>query len=102
MKVAHISQYREFSSERFVSKLIHDSENSRVVLFCLDAGQEVPAHSSTSEVIFLVVGGKGTIQVGDAEVMVEAGNIVTCPPQALHGIKAGEKIEVLAVIAPRP
>ena len=100
--VISLSQFREFDLKRLVSILLHDSENCRVVLFCLEAGQELAPHESSSEVILYVVGGKGLISVGDDEVEVEPEIIVVCPPMQPHGIKAGERTTVLAVITPRP
>ncbi len=85
-----------------VAKLLHDSERCRVVLFCLEPGQEVSPHQSTSEVIFYGVEGKGTILVGTDEVEVASGTIVVCPPLLPHGIKAGSRTTVLAIITPRP
>ena len=101
-KTIQLSQFQEFDSKRVVSKLLHDSENCRVVLFCLEAGQEAAPHQSSSEVIFYVVGGKGRISVGDDEVDVASEIIVVCPPMLPHGIKAEERTTVLAVITPRP
>ena len=95
-------QVQEFNSERVVSKLLHDSERCRVVLFCLEPGQEVSPHQSSSEVVFYGVEGKGTVLVGTDEVGMASGTIVACPPTLPHGIKAENRTTVLAVITPRP
>ena len=97
-----ISEFQEFDSKKYVSKLLHDSEKSRVVLFCLDKGQELSPHESASEVIFYGVEGKATILVGAERVLLGPKSIVVCPPLAPHGISASERVTVLAVITPRP
>ena len=97
-----LSQFQEFDPTRPMSKLLHDSEKSRVVLFCLEPGQEITPHTSTSEVVFYGVDGKGTILLGEGEVELEPRAIVICPPVLPHGIRAGERMIVLAVITPRP
>ncbi len=102
VKAIHLSQFQEFSSERFVSKLLHDSENSRVALFCLEPNQVLSTHTTPSEVVFLVTDGTGTIIVGEEEIEVSAGMLVVCPPQIAHGLKAASRFVVLAVITPRP
>lgn len=102
MKTARLRTEAEFSAQKFVLKLLHDSPRARVVLFCLNPGQEIPPHTSSSEVIFYTVSGKGTIQVSQDREDVEAGYLVVCPPRRLHGIKAAERMQVLAIIAPRP
>ncbi len=97
-----LSQFQEFDPVRPVSKLLHDSEKSRVVLFCLEPGQEIASHTSTSEVVFYGVDGGGTILLGESEVELEPRAIVVCPPVVPHGIKTGERMVVLAIITPRP
>jgi quercetin dioxygenase-like cupin family protein len=101
-KAIQLSQFQEFDSRRVVSKLLYDSDKCRVVLFCLEPDQEVPPHESSSEVIFYGVEGKGSVLVGADRVGVAPGTIVVCPPMLPHGIKATERVTVLAVIAPRP
>ncbi len=101
-KTIQVFQSQEFDAERVVSKLLHDSERCRVVLFCLEPGQEVSPHQSSSEVVFYGVEGKGTVSVGADEAVIAPGIIVVCPPMLPHGIKAGSRTTVLAVITPRP
>ncbi|MDP2953461.1 MAG: cupin domain-containing protein [Chloroflexota bacterium] len=97
-----ISQFREFDSKRLVSKLLHDSEKCRVVLFCLEAGQEVLPHETTSEVVFYGVEGKSSILIGRERVELGPEAVAVCPPHQPHGIKATQKSTVLAIITPRP
>ena len=97
-----LSRFQEFDPKRYVSKLLHDSEKSRVVLFCLEKGQELSPHESASEVIFYGVEGKATILVGAERVVLGPKSIVVCPPMVPHGISASERVTVLAVLTPRP
>lgn len=101
-KAIQLSQFQEFDSKRVVSKLLYDSERCRVVLFCLEPGQEVSPHKSSSEVLFYGVTGKGTVLVGADEVGLEPLAFVACPPMLPHGLKAEEKTVVLAILTPRP
>ena len=101
-KAIRLSQFQQFDSKRAVSKLIHDSEKCRVVLFCLETGQEVTPHTSSSEVLFYGVEGQGTISIGAEEVILGEGSLVACPPMMPHGIKVEERSIVLAIITPRP
>ena len=92
----------EFDPGRRVVKLLHDSPKLRVVLFCLLDGQEVPPHTAPSEVVFYVFQGRGEITVGGERQAVGAGDILTCPPEAPHGLRGEDNFVVLAVIAPPP
>ncbi len=102
VKVIRLSQSQQFDPTRVVSKLLHDSERCRVALFCLETGQEVTPHTSSSEVLFYGVEGQGTISIGAEEVVLEEKSLVACPPMVPHGIKAEERAVILAIITPRP
>jgi len=101
-KAIQLAQFQEFDTKRVVSKLLHDSAKCRVVLFCLEPGQEVAPHQSSSEVIFYGVAGQSRVLVGTEEIGLATENIVVCPPQLPHGIKAETRATVLAIITPRP
>ncbi|MBI2958616.1 MAG: cupin domain-containing protein [Chloroflexi bacterium] len=98
-----IPRAEKFDPVRHVSQLLHDSEKSRVVLFCFEPGQALSPHESTSEVVFYAVEGKPTVQIGEQRVSLEAKSLVVCPSLVPHGVEAGgERAVVLAVITPRP
>lgn len=101
-RAIQLARFQEFDAQRVVSKLLHDSERCRVVLFCLEPGQEVPPHQSTSEVIFYGVAGRGKVLVDAEEIAMESGTVVVCPPRLPHGLKAETRTTILAVITPRP
>lgn len=101
-EVIELKKYIEFNKERFVSKLVHDSAKARVALFSLEKGQELAPHTSSSEVLFHVLEGEGKVIIGSEEISVKAGQMVFCPSEAPHGLKAEGRFVVLAVIAPRP
>lgn len=102
MPLVKLDEIKEFRKGRYLSKLLHDSQSARVALFCLEPGQEVSPHTSSSEVIFQVVEGKGKVVIGAEEPEVEPGIVAICPPGLPHGLKAETRFVVVAVIAPRP
>lgn len=102
METANLKELEEYSREHPVTKLLYDSEAVRVVLFCLDAGQEIPLHVSTSEVLMHVIKGRGSLIAGEEEVKAGPGTLVVCAREEPHGMKAEDKMVVLAAIAPRP
>lgn len=101
-EIIELKNYIEFKKDRFVSKLVHDSAKARVALFSLEKGQELLPHTSSSEVLFQVLEGQGKVVIGTEEISVKSGQMVFCPSEAPHGLKADERFVVLAVIAPRP
>ena len=77
-------------------------DHTRVTKITLRPGDEVPAHDVPVEVFFYVIGGKGTIIIGDEEGVVEAQDLVLCPKNTKMALKAnfGEPFVVLNVKTP--
>lgn len=97
-----LRKHIKFDRRRHLSELVHDSPNSRVVLFSFEPGQGLEAHTSTSEVIFMGMEGSATVLLGDEETPIAEKEIVVCPPNVPHGLRAAERAAVLAIITPRP
>jgi len=97
-----LRKHMKFDRRRHLSELVHDSPNSRVVLFSFEPGQGLDPHESTSEVIFIGMEGKADVLVGDKETTIAEKEIVVCPPNISHGLRAAERAAVLAIITPRP
>jgi quercetin dioxygenase-like cupin family protein len=95
------------NAERPASAILHDSPDARLIVFRIDAAQEVPMHSSTSTVILLVLRGSGIIS-GPVDGVIQdrkvtTGNVVSYQPGESHGMRAvGATFVVLATIAPSP
>ena len=92
----------EFAPDHPGKKLLYNSDNMRVVRFCLKAGQEIEPHTVVPEVLMLALQGKGVFTVGEKKFDVSAGSVVICRSNEAHGIKAKEDLVVMAVIAPSP
>jgi len=103
MHTIDLSAKQRFDPQRYVTQLLHDHADARVVLFTLEPGQVVTAHTSPSTVILSVIQGHGTFSGANGEVTLGPGSLVIYAPDEPHGITAGsERLAFLAVIAPRP
>ena len=88
---------------RPATALMHDVPDARVVVFRIEAGQEVAPHTSTSTVLLAIIEGSGTVSGAAGESTVRAGDLVTYEVGELHGMKAGsERLVLVAIITPRP
>lgn len=88
---------------RPATALLHDVPDARVVVFRIEAGQEVAPHTSTSTVLLAIIEGSGTVSGASGESTVRAGDLVTYEVGELHGMKAGsERLVLVAIITPRP
>lgn len=97
-----IAAKARFSPARPITQLLHDSPNARLVIFGLEAGQEVTPHVSPSEVYMHVVEGQGDVLVGETRHPAKAGDLFVCGPNVSHGFRAETRMIVLATITPRP
>jgi quercetin dioxygenase-like cupin family protein len=102
MQAIDVNEVVSFDPVRPTPKALIDTPQARVLLFCLETGQEVPAHGSDSEVLFYTVQGTGLATVGEEEIALRPGVMVRCPAKLPHGLKGHESLVVLATIAPRP
>ena len=100
--IIDLQKEAQFSDERYTSQLLQETDEMRVVLFGLRAGQEVPPHTSECQVHMYCVSGQGSISVGDQETEARAGTLAFCPPHEMHGFTAQEDMSVLVLITPSP
>jgi len=89
--------------DRPATAIVYDSPDVRLVVFRLEAGQEVAPHRSTSSVQLMVLEGRGTLSGESEERSCDAGDVVVYAPRELHGMRALEsELLLLATITPRP
>lgn len=95
------------NATRPATAVVHDTDDLRLVVFRLEAGQSVPPHRSVSSVMLTVLEGEGVLS-GEADgapvdVACGPGGVVTYDPNELHGMRAGSgELLLLATITPRP
>lgn len=84
------------------SKGIVENEDVKVTQIELSGGDYLPEHQVPVNVFFYIVEGKGTLQIGDEKEVVEAKQVITCPPNTIMSLEAdqGEKFVVLNVKTP--
>ena len=103
MNIIKMEEIKGSENKRGVTaKKLISHENTRVMNLVLEPGNVVPEHSVPVDVFFYIVEGSGTIKIGDEEAVVEAKDIITCPPDTVMSLKAdqNEKFVVLNVKTP--
>ncbi len=101
MKVIKLNEKTEFIKDNVAKKLLHDSDEARFVLFCLEPGQEIEPHTSSSSVTIFVAEGSGK-WLGDSEIDFKKGDICFYEPEEPHGFRAEERSVLVAAITPSP
>ena len=98
MPVVQVREAVNYSKEYPSPNMIFNSAKLRVLVLGLEAGQSIPAHPS-AEAFFYVVEGRGLFTVGEEEKEVGAGSLVVAPDGVKRGMKATEKLLVVATQA---
>lgn len=102
MKSINLIEQQSFDPEGKVSKLVFDSDQVRLALFCSEPGQGVEGCTSTSRVSFTILEGEGEFFDGASRLKAGPGDIVVWEPGETHGYTAITRLVFLATIAPRP
>ena len=103
MEIIKMDQVEGSKNKRgVVAKKILKNDDVQIMNLILEPGDVVPEHSVPVNVFFYIVEGKGSLQIGDEEKVVEARDIIPCPPNTKMRLEAdqGEKFVVLNVKTP--
>lgn len=71
-----------------VSRPLHEANGCKIVLFAMDAGQAISAHSVRFPAVVQVLDGRLRVTVGEAQHAVEAGSAILLPAGVPHGVAA--------------
>lgn len=71
-----------------VSRPIHEANGCKIVLFAMDAGQAISAHTVRFPALVQVLDGALQVTVGETVYMVEAGEVILLPAGQPHGVRA--------------
>jgi quercetin dioxygenase-like cupin family protein len=77
-----------------------EADNMRVLLLSLGEGQAVAPCQMSLTVLYLVLEGRGRLQVGDEESELAVGSLAIVPKDAVRSIQSETRMRVLAVQAP--
>lgn len=75
-------------TEATTSRVVVNNEVLRVVVFAMDAGQELTEHTSTRAVTVQLLEGELDMTVGDRQHSLGAGDVVYLAPNERHALVA--------------
>ena len=101
-RLGSYKNYVAFQDDRFNPIVLAESERTRVVLACFEAGQFIPVHSPPVDVTLYVLEGQGRIQVGEQEREVAPGDVAFAAAGEARGVLAESRLVVLHIVTPPP
>ena len=97
-----IDQERNYLPDRFNPVTVYTGENYRVIITYIKAGQFIPVHSPSTDLIFSVFKGNGSMVAGDREINIHPGSIVIVHAGEKRGGFANTDMEAFHVVSPVP
>jgi quercetin dioxygenase-like cupin family protein len=98
VQILDINKLIEFDDRRFRRKVLVNERESRLVLLCLRAGQQVPEHSTTGPVNVLAFSGHVTFYDGAEPCEMSAGMLVRVEANHLHRVIAHQDSVLLVTL----
>lgn len=83
-------------------RVLADTQEARVVLFAFKAGQTLKEHTTSSQILALVVRGQITFTAGQTSAEGRAGTLFMLEARVPHSITAHTNAVVLVTITPSP
>jgi quercetin dioxygenase-like cupin family protein len=73
-----------------VSRPLHEANGCKIVLFAMDAGQAISAHTVRFPAVVQVLDGSLLVTVGEIVHPVAAGEVILLPAGLPHGVRADQ------------
>lgn len=91
-------------SNKIVAKRVYDAPQAEIMHLTIEAGETVKKHTTPVDVVFYILRGKGTIEIGNEEETVTADNLVESPANIPHALKniGEEPFSILVIKIPNP
>lgn len=86
-----------FSPAGPTTSVLYTSDHMRVMILCLDEGQEIAPHNGTCDVLLYVLTGRGVLTIGGEEVVAQTGTVLVIPSRVVRGMRSEERLAVLCV-----
>jgi mannose-6-phosphate isomerase-like protein (cupin superfamily) len=105
MDIKTLDELRRFAADKMVKASVFATPRMFYDLYCLEPGQAQKVHSHDgSDKVYLVLDGRVTITVGDAEAELVSGQAVLAAAGVPHGARngGGARAVLLVVTTPPP
>lgn len=98
MAVANLNDLIAPAPDATVTKTLYDAPAARLVLFAMDAGQQLTDHSAAKPALVQVLDGQVEFEVGGESHTLGPGGWVAMPPGELHAVRATQPTRFLLTL----
>jgi mannose-6-phosphate isomerase-like protein (cupin superfamily) len=105
MEVLNAFEVKEFKKGERISKKAVDNENVSVHFHFYSTGSKVQLHKHADSIdIYYVIEGEGGVTIGNEEMVLRKGDILSIPRNTVHGVTnpCTKPLIMLDILAPKP
>jgi mannose-6-phosphate isomerase-like protein (cupin superfamily) len=105
MKVIHLDNYQQFSSEKMKKNNIFQTSRFFCDVYCFEPGQEQKGHvHGDQDKVYVVLEGQGTVKIGAESRVLGPGEGTMATAGEEHGVvnHTNARLRVLVFVAPNP
>ncbi len=103
MKIYNIKDKSNLHNKLGVEGMtIYNKDSAEVDHITVKSGEEVREHVAYTDVVFYVLEGKGTVDIGSDRREVEKDTLIECPAEIPHSWKNGGNIDLKFLIIKAP
>jgi len=96
--VPNVGTSTEAPASGFVSRVLHNTEDTRIIQFTFAPEAELAAHSAPCPVTICVVRGSAVFRVGSETHVLESGALLHLPPKLEHSVRANKEMCMLLIM----
>ena len=93
--VAQLDSMFQFADRGIVSKTIHESATSKIILMCFEPGQALSEHQAPFDAVIQVLQGSADFKLGDKVHDAKPGALYVMPAGLVHAVTAKERFVFL-------
>jgi len=105
MKVAEVKNTQSKPNPHGVDvRNLSDTESAQVMHITLQPGESLKKHITPVDVVFYVLQGRGTVEIGEERATVGADTLIESPAKIAHRWinESHETLRILVIKTPRP
>lgn len=99
--IPDLQQEAAVQPDGILSRVLHNEDGLRTVIFAFDAGQELTEHTASRPATIQILSGQGKIKLGKDELEARPGTWVYMPAGLVHAIRAESPLTMLLTLLPR-
>lgn len=99
---ASYKQRLAFRPQQFNPIVFAESDRTKMLLVCLEAGQFIPVHQPGVDLALVILEGEGTVVLGEREEQVSSGSVCFAAAGEARGLRAKTRLVALHVVTPPP